>query len=220
MMIFQNEPSKYCQPKFKLAYLQLRHAEYETGASLILSLVMLLIILLIGISLANVALMGEKSSRNEHDRALALFSAESALIDAELDIENSTADTSRSSIFSSQSNAGFIEGCGKGDSNIYQGLCFSKSALQNPSWRTVDIADLGTDSASVQFGRFTGRTMPVGQGLLPSQLPRYIIELILDNTPGQSANATTYMYRITAIGFGSSNSTQAVVQSFYRKSPG
>ena len=148
---------------------------------------------------------------------IAILAAESALADAEADIENADTTVSRSALFSPKSNAGFIESCGRGETNSYQGLCFSDETTLKPLWTTVDIADTGANSVSVKFGRFTGRSIPVGQGSLACQLPRYMIELIQENFPGQAADAT-YMYRITAIGFGTKRTTQAVVQSLYRKS--
>lgn len=190
----------------------------NNGTTLIVSLIVLLLVLLLGSAVANLALIGEKSARNAHDGALALFAAESALIDAELDIENSTATTSRSALFSSHSAAGFSNSCGSGERNLYQGLCLAERTVPKPIWQSADIANTGTNSVSVQFGRFTGRTMPTGHGAGPSRLPRYIIESMLDINPGQIAEQS-YLYRITAIGFGISEPTQVVVQSVYRKSP-
>lgn len=191
----------------------------QQGATLIVSLVMLLIVLMLSTSFAGIALMGEKAARNERDKQIAMHAAEAALADAEKDIENSNAATSRSVIFSPYSTEGFAAGCGRGDENKYQGLCTSDESEQKDAWRTVDLANTDAGSASVQFGRFTGRVMPSGAGPFPGQLPRYIIELILDNTPEQPGSSTraVYMYRITAIGFGTDSSTQIVLQSFYRK---
>ncbi|MET3109346.1 type IV pilus assembly protein PilX [Oxalobacteraceae bacterium GrIS 1.18] len=189
---------------------------HENGSSIILTLVLLLAILLVGTSMANIAIVDTKSVHNQHDRLIALEAAESALIDAELDIENSHVNNSRSQLFSRHSAKGFTNGCGKGEANIYQGLCLNNDAATEPIWLSSNIANGNTNSPSVQFGRFTGQTMPSGTGPLPNQLPRYIIELMPDNAPGNSAD-TTYIYRITAIGFGSNSNTQVVVQSFYRK---
>lgn len=200
--------------KFLLAQTPPNH--HQQGATLIVSLVMLLVVLMLSTSFAGMALMGEKAARNERDKHIAMHAAEAALADAEKDIENSTATTSRSTIFSPYSTEGFTDGCGKGDENKYQGLCTNDESGQKDAWRTIDLASTDTGSPSVQFGRFTGRMMPSGAGPFPSQLPRYIIELMLDDTPGQPTD-TVYMYRITAIGFGTDSSTQIVLQSFYRK---
>jgi len=158
--------------------------------------------------------MEERAARNERDRTIALQSAELALADAEHDIENSTSAASRSFIFSTVTNEGFTEQCGRGDSNLYQGLCLP--SVRSPSEISQILSGMDANSASVPFGRFTGQTMPTGNGPLPGRLPRYIIELLKDNTPGQVAQAR-YLYRITAIGFGADSSTQVMLQSVYRK---
>jgi len=190
---------------------------FQTGASLLVTLVMLLIALLAGLSMANLAMMNEKTDRNERDRVVALQAAEAALADAELDIENSSSAASRSSLFSPHSAIGFEINCARGDSNVFQGLCLNTGDARRASWKTLDITSAGANSPSVRFGRFTGQSMPFGAGPFPARLPRYLIELMPDNVPGQSTRAT-YLYRVTAIGFGTDPHSQAVVQSFYRKS--
>lgn len=188
----------------------------QRGATLIVSLVMLLVVLMMSTSFAGMALMGEKAARNERDKQIAMHAAEAALADAEQDIENSTAETSRSTIFSPYSTEGFTEDCGRGEENRYQGLCIHYESEQQDAMLTIDFSNADASSPSVPFGRFTGRTMPVGAGPFPSQLPRYIIELMQDSTAGQPTHAV-YMYRITAVGFGTDSATQIVLQSFYRK---
>ncbi len=190
--------------------------KYVHGTALVVSLVMLLAVLLLSMSMANRALTDEKAARNQQERLVALHAAESALLDAESDIENARTSGSRSAIFSSQSAIGFTDGCGKGDANPYQGLCLDHGNGPAATWRQVDLGNTGTHSASVRFGHFTGRSLPVGGTTLPGQSPRYIIELLPDNEPGQTA-WPAYIYRITAIGFGTTTQTQAVVQSLYRK---
>ena len=177
---------------------------------------MLLIALLAGLSMAQIAMMNEKTDRNERDRVIALQAAEAALADAELDIENSPSPASRSALFSPYSAIGFALHCGRGDGNIFQGLCQNSGDTSKASWRTADIANTNSDSPSVRFGRFTGQSLPAGAGPFPSRLPRYLIELMQDSVPGQSTRVA-YLYRITAIGFGVDPHSQAVLQSFYRK---
>jgi type IV pilus assembly protein PilX len=193
----------------------------QRGASLVVSLFMLIAIMLLGLSATSVTLQGEKSARNERDRQLAFQAAEAALMDAETDIENSpAAGLSRSAIFSEQSAEGFESGCGAGDSNRYLGLCIPRLPGEKPIWQTVDLAE--TDSAktiSVPYGRFTGQVLQTDQGFLPRQLPRYVIELMTFNQPGAGADdaSNIYFYRITAIGFGAHPQTSVVLQTFYRK---
>ena len=183
---------------------------------MLITLVMLVIILMVGLSMNTIALSDEKVARNERDRIVALQAAEAALADAEMDIENSPSPLTRSFLFSPHSGLGFTSNCARGDNNIFQGLCLISDDPRTSAWRTADIANQSANSASVKLGRFTGQAMAFGTGPLPGHLPRYVIELMPDYRPGQSADPM-YMYRITAIGFGSDPSSQAVVQSFYRK---
>ena len=82
-------------------------------------------------------------------------------------------------------------------------------------WQTVDFSDDG--ESAVRYGTFTGQTFQTGQGSLPAKLPRYVIELMVYNKPGESAEKVSYFYRVTAIGFGPRDTTQVVLQTFYRK---
>jgi type IV pilus assembly protein PilX len=180
---------------------------------------MLVVVALLGMSGAHIALQGEKASRNERDRRVAFQAAEAALADAELDIENSPDPArSRSGIFSRTSTEGFTAGCGAGDDNGYLGLCSSADGT-SPAWLTVDFLEVGATARSVPYGRFTGQEFPAGKGPLPARPPRYIIELLAYNKPGEVADreGMGYVYRITAVGFGMRESTQVALQTIYRK---
>lgn len=195
----------------------------QAGMALIVSLLMLVVIMLFGSSAGQIALLNEKASRNDRDRQLAFQAAEAALMDAELDIEHSPdATRSRSQLFSKDSALGFPgegeEECRGGQTNVYLGLCKRARDGVAPAWQTVDF--LGTESPvahSVPYGTFTGQTLQTGIGSLPAKPARYIIELMVYNKQGESADKPTYFYRITAIGFGARDTTQVVLQTFYRK---
>lgn len=193
----------------------------QQGASLVVSLLMLVAVLLLGISAAQIALQGEKSSRNDRDRQIAFQAAEAALMDAEMDIEKSPdATKSRSALFSENPVlANFAAGCGAGESNTNLGLCATASPGAQPVWLLVDFTDAdSTTTKTVPFGKFTGQILQTGKGALPSKPPRYIIEAINYRAAGEDASVQgTYFYRITAMGFGTRDTTQAVLQGFYRK---
>lgn len=60
--------------------------------------------------------------------------------------------------------------------------------------------------------------MPTGQGFLPFKRPRYIIELVPYTREGEDAGPSiSHVYRVTAIGFGVRDTSQVVLQSYYRK---
>jgi type IV pilus assembly protein PilX len=195
----------------------------QQGATLVISLILLLVISMLGLAAAQTAIQEEKASRNDRDREVAFQAAQAALEDAELDIANSPAsDKSRSHIFSKNSNTGFPEDgeapCQSGSHNIYAGLCRHSAEGEIPPWIWTDLAATNVSKANaVLYGAFTGKTFPVGHGTLPSKLPRYIIELLPYNLAGESAEHVSYIYRVTAIGFGARESTKVVLQSFYRK---
>jgi type IV pilus assembly protein PilX len=181
---------------------------------------MLVAVLLLGISAAEIALQGEKVSRNDRDRQIAFQAAEAGLMDAELDIENSPGDAkSRSRIFARESKEGFTDGCGAGTGNIYLGLCNRAAEGTTPAWQSVDFLDDSSKARSVPYGWFTKQSFQAGKGSLPSKLPRYIIELMAYTREGEGASIEdmTYFYRVTAIGFGVRDTTQVVLQTFYRK---
>jgi type IV pilus assembly protein PilX len=193
----------------------------QRGVSLVIALLMLIAVFLLGISATRIALQGEKASRNDRDRQIALQAAEAALMDAELDIENSPDITkTRSTLFSKNKVDGFIDGCGAGEHNAFLGLCAVAAESAPPVWLSVDFMDaMSATTRSVPYGKFTGQTFPTAQGSLPAKLPRYIIELMVYNKPGEAADvsARTYFYRVTALGFGARDSTRVVLQTFYRK---
>lgn len=190
----------------------------QRGASLVVSMLMLVAVLLLGISAAKIALQGEKASRGDRDREIAFQAAEAALIDAQIDIENSSASNSRSAIFKEkdvQQELYFKKDCATGGQSL--GLCLPADPGLTPVWLTADFSD--TSATSVPYGHFTGQTMQTGVGSTSARLPRYIIEIFKYNNEGESAQAAdaTYFYRVTAIGYGMRDTTKVVLQTFYRK---
>jgi type IV pilus assembly protein PilX len=68
------------------------------------------------------------------------------------------------------------------------------------------------DGRAIGFGTFTGATLPTGEGGLPLETPRYLIELMPASADGQ-------LYRIAARGAGSMPGAGAAVQAYYRLPP-
>lgn len=188
------------------------------GAALLTALFVLLALTIIGMSAAQTALNGEKSARIERDRHLAFQAAEAGLLDAERDIEGGADPASaRAALFAGASALGFVEGCGAGPTNL--GLCAYTPAA--PAWQLAALsapADGADDTATTPYGKFTGAALPVGFAALPARAPRYVIELMPLARAGEDAgHRAGNLYRITAIGFGARDTTQVVLQAFYRK---
>lgn len=187
------------------------------GGALVTALFVLLALSIIGASAAYTAIDAERAARSERDRHIALQAAEAALLDAERDIEGgSDPGSARAALFAAGNVEGFVDGCGKdGDLNV--GLC-AQGGPGLSAWQGVDLAADGRAAHATEYGRFTGALLPAGEGSLPAQLPRYIIELMPYAKAGADASRRTgNFYRITAIGFGARAQTQVVLQSFYLK---
>lgn len=196
----------------------------QQGVTLVIVLLILVVITVLGIGGTQIALLGERSTRYDRDYLVATQAAEAALMDAEFDIRGpntASASIQRVSQFD-QSNVGvFTAGCGT--TGKVRGLCAPNADNVKPIWATVDFLDESATAPTVAFGTFTGRTFDAGTtGIRPERVPRYIIELIDDVSPGGDASGgnVAKMYRITAIGFGPRKEIQVVMQIGFRKEKG
>lgn len=193
--------------------------ERQCGASLIMVMLILIVVSILGVGAAQIAVLGERSARNDRDYQVAWQSAEAALIDAEFDIRGdsglSTANA-RTAVFSANDQIAFVEGCGT--TGISKGLCLP-TVTGKPTWLAVDFAAANTPA--VPLGQFTSREFDAGGlGVKPAQRPRYIIETMTDSEifNDRSAKARKRLvYRITAMGFGPRQDIQAVSQTVFRK---
>lgn len=187
-----------------------------TGASLVLVMIILTVVSLLGIAGIQISMMSERGARNDRDRQIAWQAAEAALIDAEFDIFGpGNPNPARRRIFTDQTNddALFTPGCGTSGDNV--GLCQLVSAGK-PIWLTVDFTTTGASAPTTQFGTYTGRSFSSGSsGIQPSKPPRYVIEPIED--PESPTKSKSYVYRVTAMGFGPRPEIQAVTQMIFRK---
>ncbi|KQQ88975.1 PilX N-terminal domain-containing pilus assembly protein [Massilia sp. Leaf139] len=184
----------------------MRRIRSERGAALVTMLFLMLALLMMSLSSARGALAGAKSARYERDRQMAHAAAEAALRDAERDIDGAAGPTSpRTAIFAALDAAVFVERC-RGQAE-YAGLCKAATGKAAPAWQAADLAG----RAGVEYGRFTGRTLPTGVATLPAVAPRYLIELLPGSHP---------LFRITALGVGADPGTVVVLQSHYRRAAG
>ncbi|MDM0019952.1 pilus assembly PilX family protein [Variovorax saccharolyticus] len=186
-------------------------ARRETGASLIVVLLILVVVSILGVGGAQIASMAERGARNDRDMQIAWQASEAGLMDAEFDIGPGT--SSRRAVFGSGKNVtAFVPNCGSDASSKNKGLC-TLADTGKPAWLTVDFVT-GTNVA--QYGDYTGRSFASGNsGPQPFHKPRYIIEPIRD--PGnRDLSDTSYIYRVTSMGFGPREDIQAVSQTIYR----
>lgn len=162
----------------------------QRGVALLVCLLMLILVMLLGVSAAQLSLQGEKAARGERDREVAFQAAEDALADAERDIQ-----------------AG-------------GGVVVSPACGEAPVWQRVDLSGAVDGACTVAYGAATGAVMQTGQGFLPFKKPRYLIERAECHHPGEDASAAatpSYCYRVTVIGFGAKPATEVVLQSVFSK---
>lgn len=189
----------------------------QQGFSLVAVMIIMVIVSLLGVAASHLVLLGERGARFERDWQMAYQAAEAALLDAEFDIRGpNSSPNSRTAEFSNTSLLGFFDKCGT--KGVDRGLCLP-SIDAKAVWYQIDFTNRNPATApSVELGEFTGRAYPVvtvnGK---PAALPRYIIEAIPDQSPGFNARTPRLLHRVTAMGFGPSQDTQAVLQMVFRK---
>ncbi len=195
----------------------------QRGVTLVVVLLILVVVTILGIGGAQIALLGERSTRYDRDNLVATQSAESALMDAEFDIAGPNAFAGNRVAQFSPSNTGiFVPDCGS--AGLSRGLCEAKPETQKPVWLTVDFLDNDPATArTVEYGQFTGGQFDAGgTGIKPARKPRYMVEVMDDQSWGSSAKydpskPQLKLYRVTAMGFGPREDIQVVMQMTYRK---
>ena len=175
-------------------------------------MIIMIVVSLLGVAASQMVLLSERSARYDRDAQIAYQAAEAALMDAEFDLRGPNSSVAkRVDNFSTTSQLGFENGCGQG---VDLGLCLPSTGTKELAY-TIDFTDQSAGAKTVKFGDFTGRTLAFGtSGPQPAQLPRYIIELIPDQT---STSPGKYLHRVTAVGFGPRKETQAVLQMVFKK---
>lgn len=183
----------------------------EGGFVLVTALMFLVALTVLGMSIMGTNTLEERLAGYFRDRQLAFESAEAALREAERDL-----------LYGSRSisgEMGFVSGCSS------DGLCLPATD-GSPVW--VDLQDAndsgwmkGTGSSkSVKYGTYS---KPASAALVHvAQQPRYVIEVLSVVPAGTSQKigfapkASSYVYRVTAVGFGRRVSTRVMLQAMYR----
>jgi type IV pilus assembly protein PilX len=186
------------------------------GATLIVALVMLVLMSLIGATVARIGVFDELGARGARDQKAAFEAADAAVRDAEGDLRRALpvpgaplpiltpVQLQRAEYFDNAP-FGFIAGCGTGSA---RGLCAPAAAGQRPVWqRALDDA-----AVAVPYGTFSGQQWPGGD---TARVPAYVIEAMELPLPGYEAStgATKMMFRITAAGAAALGQHTAAVQS-------
>lgn len=173
----------------------------QHGAVLVMSLLMLFVLTLVGVSSINTTTMEEKMSGNTRNRHLAFQSAESAIRDAERFIEDSVINPA-----AQFNGAGGLYALGNGPST---------AEAVTPAW---------WDTAANSKRTYADVIQDV------SALPRYVIESLggsavpndpnaggQEEGPGAGGQGTIQIFRITAQGTGLTPNSIVVIQAHFGK---
>ena len=211
----------------------------DAGFSLIVSLMMLVVIIILGLSASQLSINEERAARNDRDRQIAFQAAEAALKDAESEILGATAPTctvtgqppsrmrsGTQTCFNQQNAFGYVLKCSPPPN---EGLCDSSGPTQG--WMDADFygdaRGVNSPVKTTRFGRFTGQTyvsQASGGGAgkpLSIYPPRYVIEIVPNNTAISSITSDGsgggqglgHIFRVTAMGFGANPNSQVVLQT-------
>jgi type IV pilus assembly protein PilX len=168
----------------------------QRGVALFISLVLLLVLTIIGVSAVQTTSLEERMARNTNDSVLAFESAEVALRNAENFLRNNVNSTA---LFPPGGN---------------NGLWKSSDYLQTERWQQANVWT-GTNSVKLPANTVSG----------VADQPRYIIEWVAtvqrSENPYQMTQSTNALFdrieifRITARGVGGTNNARVLLQSTF-----
>lgn len=190
----------------------------QSGSTLIVSLILLLVVTLIGIGGMKTTVVEEKMSGSYRDHYMGFESAEQALLEGERFVESTEFNFTHYS------------------SNCTNGLCF-KGTWDSSNPNAVCQVDSSDSDVWVKTSDSniwkSSNTRTVSKGLLGvSRAPQYIVEFLCHAPISLATNLTPYvessgwqaeyglLFRITALGTGGSSNARVMLQSTYLKPMG
>jgi type IV pilus assembly protein PilX len=180
----------------------------QRGATLMIALVMLAVILLLGTASASLLVLDEHAARSHRAHAQALLAAQAALDDACEEIRRGARVLP----------AAFPRDIGCHADAEGRILCLGEA--EHAAWKPAQLS--GAAPGAAGYGEWTGRRAPALEGGPPA--PRYLIELLAaskakttETTKAADGDAEAgRLYRISALGFGAGGA-QAALQSIVRQ---
>jgi len=183
----------------------------QQGAILIVALMFLVLLTIVGVSTISGTTLEEKMAGNMREQATAFQAAESALRDAEIDLEPNIGGTgNRDALLTGTYFAATVSLCSAAFTN---GVCRQPGTAGSYQADIVTASSWDWTSATttVQYGTYTGATQFSGL----ARQPRYVIEY-LPEKDDTSTTPTTRYFRISARGWGVNANTSVTLQTVYR----
>ena len=182
----------------------------QEGAILVIALLFLVLLTIIGVSSISGVTLEEKMASNLREQNVAFQAAESALRDAEIDLESGIGGTGNRDPMTVAAN--FASDCTTAFTN---GVCRQPAAPPG-TWQTeiVTVSSWNwTDTnKTVAYGRFTGAAALTGV----FRQPRYVIEYLQEKDDSSTTPITRY-FRISARGWGADQNSSVTLQTVYRQ---
>jgi len=160
----------------------------QSGVVLVISLIMLLLLTIIGVTAMQVTGLEEKMAGNNKDKNVAFQAAEAALRDSEQDIKSSR-----------------VSGLTSMDASCTNGLCYNSGT----TFLHIETQPLLIANA-VSYGDYS--TAPDLIGIPAAQQPRYLIVGMKIRRFGETWK---YQYKVTALAQGGQSTTQSILQEVY-----
>jgi len=183
----------------------------ERGAILIIALMFLVLLTIVGVASISSTTLEEKMAGNMREQVNAFQAAESALRDAEIDLET---------LIGGAGNRDAALGIGNGYFNTLCSAAFTNGVCRQPAvpagtFQTEIVTAAGWDWASVTktvgYGTFTGASPFTGL----FQQPRYVIEYLEEKNDATTTPTTRY-FRVSARGWGANANTAVTLQTVYK----
>jgi type IV pilus assembly protein PilX len=183
----------------------------QEGAILVIALLFLVLLTIIGISSISGVTLEERMAGNLREQQIAFQAAESALRDAEIDLEPSIGGTGNRDTTLTISGGAFTNVCSGG---FTAGVCRQPATPAN-SWQADIVSASGWDwtdaNKTVGYGTYTGAAALPGV----ARAPRYVIEYLEEKDDNTTTPATRH-FRISARGWGASETSHVTLQTIYR----
>ena len=181
----------------------------QEGAILVIALLFLVLLTIIGISSISSVTLEERMAGNLREQTTAFQAAESALRDAEIDLEKDIGGTGNRDPMTVATH--FANDC---SGAFTVGLC-KQPAAPPGTWQTEIVTASAwnwTDAnKTVAYGTYTGSAAVAGV----VRPPRYVIEYLEEKDDSSTAPPTRF-FRITARGWGASDTSTVTLQTIYR----
>ena len=197
--------------------IQMNHSKQQ-GSVLIVGLIILVLISFIGLSSISSSGLELKMANNDRHRQLALQAAEAALREGE-QVANST---DARSLANDLCTGGYCTSRGYYISSSQSAINAAKNATQCGNNYTPERWITGCGGNSLEVWTTTGLSMEYSGTAISEviQKPRYIIEYLSDVDCSGSPQGAPYdcqLFRITALGYGGTETSPVMLQSVFSK---